>query len=148
MVSLGTSTMSAPPAPAPAIPGPKLRILYAEDVRELRELARMILTALGHTLECFDNGRLAWDHVRLAPDNYDLIITDHHMPVMNGLEFVMLLRTLPFHGKIMVFSSDLDPGTAVLYRQLNVDRILNKPVTPQVFRGVLAELFAPSVSSG
>jgi hypothetical protein len=60
----------------------------------------------------------------------------------------MQLRTLPFHGKIMVFSSDLDPGTAVLYRQLNVDRILNKPVTPQVFRQVLAELFPSGVSSG
>jgi CheY-like chemotaxis protein len=140
--------MTATPTIAPATPGPPLRILYAEDVRELRELARMILSLLGHSLECFDNGQMASDRVRLSPDDFDLIITDHHMPVMNGLEFVMQLRTLPFHGKIMVFSSDLDPGTAVLYRQLNVDRILNKPVTPQVFRQVLAELFPSGVSSG
>lgn len=140
--------MTAAPTIAPATPGPPLRILYAEDVRELRELARMILSLLGHSLECFDNGQLASDRVRLSPNDFDLIITDHHMPVMNGLEFVMQLRSLAFRGKIMVFSSDLDPGTAVLYRQLNVDRILNKPVTPQVFRQVLAELFPSGVSSG
>lgn len=139
--------MPAIPAATPTLPARPLRILYAEDVRELRELARMILNLLGHSLECCDNGQLAWDRVRLSPDDFDLIITDHHMPVMNGLEFVMQLRTIPLRSKIMVFSSDLDPGTAVLYRQLNVDRILNKPVTPQVLRQVLAELFTPGVST-
>ena len=140
--------MSAITSQASALPARPLRILYAEDVRELRELARMILTHLGQTIECFDNGRLAWDRVRQAPDDFDLIITDHHMPVMNGLEFVMLLRTLPFRGKIMVFSSDLDSGTAGLYQQQNVDRILNKPVMPQVLRQVLAELYSPDVPGG
>lgn len=135
------------PAAAPTLPARPLRILYAEDVRELRELARMILTLLGHSLECCDNGQLAWDRVQQSPDDFDLIITDHHMPVMNGLEFVMQLRTIPLRSKIMVFSSDLDPGTAVLYRQLNVDRTLNKPVTPQVLRQVLAELFTPVVAT-
>ncbi len=137
--------MSAIPSRAFAPSATPLRILYAEDVRELRELARMILTLLGHTLECCENGQLAWDRVRLAPDHFDLIITDHHMPVMNGVAFVRLLRTLPFRGKILVFSSDLDPGTADLYRQLNVARILNKPVVPQLLRQVIAELFAPIV---
>ena len=139
--------MPATTSIAPLPPARPLRILYAEDVQELRVVARMILTLLGHTLECFDNGQLAWDRVHPAPDYFDLIITDHHMPVMTGLEFVMLLRTLPFRGKILVFSSDLHSGTAALYQQLNVDRILNKPVPPQVFRQVLAELF-PSVEPG
>lgn len=121
-----------------------IRILYAEDVRELRELARMILTLLGHSLECEENGLLALERIRSDPDAFDLVITDHHMPVMTGLEFVMELRMLPFFGKIIVFSSDLNPGTAEAYRQLKVDRILNKPVTPDVFRRVLAELFPGS----
>ncbi|MSU49050.1 MAG: response regulator [Opitutus sp.] len=135
--------MSVAPS-KPLVPSSRpLRIFYAEDVRELRELARMILTLLGHTLECCDNGQLAWDRVRQGPEDFDLIITDHHMPAMNGLEFVMLLRSLPFQGKIIVFSSDLDSGTAVLYRKLNVDRILNKPIPPHDLRQIIADLFPP-----
>ena len=133
---------------APFPPARPLRVLYAEDVQELRDVARMLLVHLGYSLECFENGQLAWDRIRLAPADFDLIITDHHMPIMTGLEFVMLVRTLPFRGKIMVFSSDLDPGTAVLYQQLNIDRILNKPVPPQIFRQVLAELFPPGKPGG
>ncbi len=124
---------------------PPLRILYAEDLRELRELIRRVFGLLGHTVECFDNGQLAWNRVRGAVGDFDLIITDHHMPVMNGLEFVRLLRTTHFSGRILVFSSDLNPATAGLYRQLHVDRILNKPVPPHELRQVLSELFTPNV---
>lgn len=128
-----------------SISGPRvrpLRILYAEDLNELRFVARLILSPLGHQLDCFENGQLAWARVRAHPGAFDLIITDHHMPVMNGLEFVRLLRTAPFTGRIIVFSSDLDPRTASAYRALQVDRILNKPIEPAVFRSVIAELFA------
>lgn len=107
----------------------------------------MILKPQGHTFESCENGQLAWDRVRATPNAFDLIITDHHMPLMNGLEFVLLLRALPFHGKIVVFSSDLQPGTAALYRELNVDRILSKPIVPQVLRQIIAELF-PSGAPG
>ena len=118
-----------------------LHVLYAEDLRELRMLTRLVLKSFGCCFEACENGLFAWDRVRFAPDSYDLIITDHHMPEMNGLEFVTLLRTLPYHGKIMVFSSDINPTTAAQYRQLNVDRILNKPIAPQELRRVILELF-------
>jgi CheY-like chemotaxis protein len=137
--------MNATPPLDPRPTTRTLRILYAEDLEELRVLARMIVTPLGHTLECHANGLLAWDRVRLAPTAFDLIITDHHMPVMNGLEFVVRLRALPFPGKIIVFSSDLNPGNVVRYKELSVDWILNKPVLPHEFRHVLAELFPPTL---
>ena len=126
----------------PDIPIRPLRILYAEDLPEMRELAHMILTPLGHSLECCDNGKLAWDRVRVAPDAFDLIITDHLMPVMTGLEFVTLLRTISFRGRIIVLSSDINPRTASLYRTLKVDQILNKPIMPQMLLQIIAELFA------
>lgn len=128
-------------SPTPAVPIPPLRILYAEDLKALRILAQVMLTRLGHSLECFENGQLAWDRVRVGPDAFDLIITDHHMPVMNGLELVGLLRTIPFGGRIIVFSSDLDPRTAILYRDLKVDRLLNKPIVSEELRQILTELF-------
>ena len=117
-----------------------LRILYADDVRELRDVARISFTREGHAIETFADGALALARV-LSDPAFDLIITDHHMPNMNGLEFVIRLREENFPGKVMVFSSELSESIAREYRRHNVDRILYKPVFPSVLRQTLNELF-------
>jgi two-component system chemotaxis response regulator CheY len=118
-----------------------VRILYAEDVRELRELARVVFLRDGHTIDCVADGTDALAKLSADPDAYDLLITDHHMPRMNGLDLVINVRQLPFKGKIMVFSSELNPMIATEYRTLKVDRILFKPVYPSFLRQAIAELF-------
>lgn len=60
---------------------------------------------------------------------------------MNGLALVRGLRELGYPGKILVFSSELDPRVTAAYKAMNVDRILFKPVFPSVLRQALAELF-------
>jgi CheY-like chemotaxis protein len=117
-----------------------LRILYADDVRELRDVARISFTREGHAIETFADGALALARV-MADPSFDLIITDHHMPNLNGLEFVTRLREEKYPGKIMVFSSELSDAVAKEYRRHNVDRILYKPVFPSVLRQTLKDLF-------
>ena len=121
----------------------QLHVLYAEDMTELRELMRIILTGDGHRIESCDNGRLALDLLSVNPADYDLLITDHHMPVMNGLELVEQVRRLAFPGKILVFSSELSPSVHAGYLALKVDRIVPKPIRPDVMRQTLVELFRP-----
>lgn len=120
---------------------PPVRILYAEDVRELRDLASVVFRREGHSIECVEDGSDALNQVIQRPGDFDLIITDHHMPRMNGLEFVAELRRLRFPGKIMVFSSEINPAIAADYERLGVDRILFKPVYPSYLRQAIAELF-------
>lgn len=117
-----------------------LRILYADDLRELRDVARISFSREGHGIECVDDGLIALNRI-MADPNFDLVITDHHMPNLNGLEFVRGLRRLAFPGKVVVFSSELDPAVAAEYRKLHVDRVLYKPVFPSVLRQAIAELF-------
>ena len=123
-----------------------LRILYADDVRELRDVARICLGREGHTVECVEDGDLAF--ARLLEDrHFDLVITDHHMPNLNGLELVTKLREVVFPGRIMVFSSELGEMVARQYLALRVDRILYKPVFPSTLRATLFDLFAPSAKA-
>lgn len=117
-----------------------LRVLYADDLPELREIMRLSLSREGHGIECVPDGQRALARLTADP-SFDLVITDHHMPVLNGLELTGRLKALPFHGKIMVFSSELSPAVAAEYRQLGVDKILYKPVFPSVLRHALGELF-------
>lgn len=123
--------------------GLPLRVLYAEDMRELRELMRIVLSGEGHSLETCENGQLALDRLRLNPSGYDLLITDHHMPVMNGLELVQQVRSLNFPGKILVFSSELSATVHDAYVAQQVDRVLPKPIRPEMLRELLVEIFAP-----
>lgn len=130
-------------APAPiAAPDAKrlLRILYADDLPELRDVARISFSREGHGIECLPDGRQALDRIR-ADAGFDLVITDHHMPHMNGLALVRALREMEYPGKIVVFSSELDPRVTAAYKALHVDRILFKPIFPSVLRQALAELF-------
>jgi len=67
-----------------------LKILIAEDDRELRRLFAHVLIKNGYTVKEVGNGREALDAI--DTEYFDLIISDIMMPVMDGYEFVRLLR--------------------------------------------------------
>lgn len=67
-----------------------LKILIAEDDRELRQLFSHVLTINGYTVKGVSNGKEALD--ALDTEYYDLIISDIMMPVIDGYELVRLLR--------------------------------------------------------
>jgi two-component system chemotaxis response regulator CheY len=117
-----------------------LRILYAEDVKELRELISECLGRDGHHVETAADGRIALTRITAGQMDFDVIITDHHMPNMNGLELVRRLRALAFPGKILVFSSDATGDTGEAYRALEVQHIIPKPIFPLTLRNIIAAL--------
>lgn len=116
------------------------RILYAEDMRELRDLAMITLGRDGHTVECVKDGQAALGRLTADPDAFDLLITDHHMPNMNGLELIQHVRHIPFKGKIIIFCSELSQDVNQSYCDLRVNEILYKPILPSELRSVLARL--------
>ena len=67
-----------------------LKILIAEDDRELRQLFSHVLIKNGYNIKGVSNGREALDAI--DREYFDLIISDIMMPVMDGYEFVRLLR--------------------------------------------------------
>lgn len=67
-----------------------LKILIAEDDRELRQLFSHVLTKNGYSVTGVSDGQDALD--TLLHEYYDLIISDIMMPRMDGYEFVRLLR--------------------------------------------------------
>ncbi len=140
------TTHAMPDHPAKAAAGRLVNVLYAEDMKELRDLMHHVLGREGYSLETCLNGRLALDRLALALAAYDLLITDHHMPIMNGLELIRAVRRLAFPGKIIVFSSELSPSVRDEYLALQVDRVLEKPIRPATLRELLAEMFPASPS--
>ena len=67
-----------------------LKILIAEDDRELRQLFTHVLVKNGYSVKGVANGQEALD--ALETDYFDLIISDIMMPVMDGYTLVRQLR--------------------------------------------------------
>ena len=67
-----------------------LKILIAEDDRELRTLFSRVLTKNGYSVEGVSNGQDALEAIH--NDYYDMIISDIMMPEVNGYELVRRLR--------------------------------------------------------
>ncbi|MFC5652052.1 response regulator [Paenibacillus solisilvae] len=72
----------------------------------------------------------------------DIVITDIHMPVMNGLEMIEQLRKRNYEGKIIILSgySDFDYARKAL--RLQVDDYLPKPASLSTIREVLQRVTA------
>lgn len=67
-----------------------LKILIAEDDRELRQLFYHVLVRSGYHVKGVSNGKEALEE--LEREYYDLIISDIMMPIVDGYEFVRTLR--------------------------------------------------------
>lgn len=67
-----------------------LKILIAEDDKELRQLFSHVLTKNGYSVKGVANGQEALD--AMDKEYYDLIISDIMMPVVDGYELVRMLR--------------------------------------------------------
>lgn len=132
-----TPVTSSPPNAAPKR---SLRVLYADDMKELRHLLEIVLGRDGHKVDSVSDGHLAFDLLKANPQAYDVVITDHHMPTMSGLELVARLRSIDFKGRIIVFSSELSEEVDQGYRSHKVDFILPKPVFPSDLRALFATL--------
>ena len=67
-----------------------MRILYAEDERDLNDLVTRRLVAEGYGVDSCLDGQQAWDYLQAA--DYDAAILDIMMPHLDGLSVLKKLR--------------------------------------------------------
>lgn len=132
-------SMPAPERTSEARAGKALHIVHLDDMRELCEIVQTSLARDGHMVESFSDGASALNRLKEDPKAFDLFISDHHMPKMNGLEVVRQLRRISFPGKIFIYSSEIDEDVNNLYLDLKVDRVMTKPILLPELRLLLAE---------
>lgn len=68
------------------------KLLVAEDSATHAVQIQLILEALGHEVECVEDGQQALD--RLAASEFDLVVTDLNMPILDGCELVKQMSSM------------------------------------------------------
>lgn len=107
-----------------------LRILCAEDNEMLGEVMLSVFASAGHWVEHVEDGQRAWERLAGGISDFDVVITDHEMPRMNGLTLVQQLRQADFRGRIIVHSSAVGPEEAARYHALGITKIVQKGSRP------------------
>ena len=103
-----------------------LKILIAEDDKELRQLFSHVLIKNGYTVTGVSNGQQALD--AMENDFFDLIISDIMMPVMDGYELVHQLRDVGNTTPILMITAKDAFDDMRMGFQSGVDDYMVKPV--------------------
>jgi CheY-like chemotaxis protein len=120
--------------------GRSLRILYVDQPNALRDVARLSLRRLGHTIESVGDSIMALGKIATSPA-FDLVIAEHDLPNVGGTELVRRLRAKHYEGKIIILCTALSTEDEAEYSRLGVDRLMFKPVIPSGLRTCVGELF-------
>ena len=105
------------------------RILFAEDHQPTRDVLALLLRKAGYIVDTAPNGADAFHLFQASPSAYDVVITDHDMPELDGVGLVRKLREARFPGRIFVLSGGLSFPNATTYADLRVDQVLSKPIS-------------------
>ncbi|PHK96680.1 hypothetical protein CR162_01845 [Pseudoroseomonas rhizosphaerae] len=128
--ALPAPASSLPPLPEPdAAPPAPLQVLVADDVPANRLVARAMLTSAGHHVTCVEDGSVALSAVEQG--NFDLVLMDLQMPVMDGLEATRRIRALPPpRGRLPVIAvtASAMPEQVEACRAAGMDGHLAKPI--------------------
>lgn len=122
-------------------------VLVVEDSEYCAATLEIALLAIPDVaVNRFANGADALRFLLADPRNVRALITDLHLPVMNGFELIQQVRSdrrvsgLP----ILVVSGDTDPETPERVCRLGANAFFSKPFSPAAVKNKLEQLLDAS----
>jgi CheY-like chemotaxis protein len=109
-----------------------LHILVVDDNHVNQMVALRILTQSGYAVDSAANGLEATNTVLADPGRYDVILMDVHMPVMNGLEAVKLLRKNHIEVPIIAYTSNTRENDIETYLKAGMNDCIPKPLNREI----------------
>lgn len=109
-------------------------ILIIDNEPAIRTLLRIVVEGAGHRVIEAVNGREGVALYRQQP--VDLVITDIHMPEMNGLDLILELTRQFLNVKVIAISGGLGENTTALdvAKLLGARQTLQKPFSVKALR--------------
>lgn len=105
-------------------------LLLVEDIEINRILAQKLLEQQGHTITPAANGQDALE--KLAQDDFDAVLMDIHMPVLDGVEATRQVRAFEDPVKatipILALTADISNDNLATFRAAGFDAHCTKPL--------------------
>lgn len=123
------------------------RVLVVEDNAINRQLAQELLQQAGLSVTLANNGKDAVDLV--AREQFDAVLMDIHMPIMDGFEATRLIRAKPEHAQlpIIAMTANAMAGDREKCLAAGMNDHVPKPIDPDLLFAALTTWIAPGQRS-
>ncbi|HVJ80127.1 MAG TPA: sigma-54 dependent transcriptional regulator [Planctomycetia bacterium] len=116
----------------------KLRILFADDERPLRELMRLELPRLGHETTACEDGRKAISAIEAG--SFDVALLDIRMPGFTGIDVLRRIKEVSPETEVVLLTGHATVETAVDALRHGAFDYLTKPCKMAELEAVLGRI--------
>lgn len=133
------------------------RILLIDDDPDIRQFCAEVLISSGYRVDTAADGRSGWNALDAVTDDsgsYRLLITDHNLPDLSGLQLIKKMRAARMALPVILISGELpaDIDTAIdsetsiheqdWNRSLQIAAALRKPFAIDDFLGTVRKVLS------
>lgn len=109
-------------------------VLLVEDNLLNQKFAMAVLKMKSYTWDLAENGKIAVD--LFEKTEYDAILMDIQMPIMNGVEATIAIRKMEEENgwpkiRIIAVTAFAMPGDEEKFKEVGIDLYISKPYTSQ-----------------
>jgi len=114
-------------------------ILVVDDTRSMRKMVATVLQSAGYSVEEAGDGAEALEKAKTRV--FDLVVTDHNMPRMDGVTLVRALRGLPDYDAValIVLSTETGADLKAKGREAGATGWMAKPFDPEKMLGIVRQ---------
>ncbi|MBY0498636.1 MAG: response regulator [Nitrosomonas sp.] len=118
-------------------------ILVVEDNELNQQVAQALLEYNGAVVSIASNGQEALD--KLSKENFDCVLMDVQMPVLDGLEATKMIRANPNWSKISIIAltANADQDYRDSCRSAGMNDFLVKPIDPEQLVIIISKWLLP-----
>jgi len=100
-------------------------ILIVDDDARIRDTVTAVLVHTGYRVSCAEDGEAGWN--ALCAAKFDMMITDHEMPRLKGLDLLRRVRAAPLNVPVLLASGNIPWHEPDLLPLLSPGEVLEKP---------------------
>jgi DNA-binding response OmpR family regulator len=118
-------------------------ILVVDDDAGMRGVVAAILLHTGYRVSCAEDGEAGWS--ALCGDRFDMMITDHEMPRLRGLDLLRRVRRAPLNVPVILTSATIPWHEPDLLPLLPPGQVLEKPFSPAKLLSTVRRFLTPMI---
>jgi two-component system chemotaxis response regulator CheY len=131
------------------MPDPKMKFLVVDDFSTMRRIVRNLLKELGYSnVDEAEDGQMAL--TKLKNEQFDFVISDWNMPVMNGLDMLKGIRAEPSLAKlpVLMVTAEAKKENIIAAAAAGASGYVVKPFTAATLDEKLGKIFEKMEKAG
>jgi PAS domain S-box-containing protein len=118
------------------------RVMYIDDDELMLLMMSHLLRRLGYEATCLSDPVVAVATVQAHPGKFDVVLTDHNMPAMSGLDVARALRCITADLPVVISSGFIPDALRLAAAEVGVVELMRKENTLEELGALLARVLA------